>query len=64
MNAANEIAVDAFLNEKIRFFDISEIIDSVIKETDYIKNPTIDDIMNTNALARKQAIQIIQSINK
>lgn len=55
MNAANEVAVSAFINKKIKFLQIPEIIEYTILKTDYIKNPDINDYINSDAVARKIA---------
>ncbi|MBE7091618.1 MAG: 1-deoxy-D-xylulose-5-phosphate reductoisomerase [Clostridiales bacterium] len=52
LNAANEVAVDLFLNGKIGFCDIPQMIEHTIFNTDIIKNPTIDDIYETDRLVR------------
>ena len=44
MNAANEVAVQQFLNEKIRFLDISEIIGNTMQKATFIKDPSLDDL--------------------
>ncbi len=46
-NAANEIAVSKFLNEKIKFLDIPDIIEYAMGETTYIDNPTVEQILET-----------------
>ena len=46
-NAANEKAVALFLDKKISFLQIPEIIGSAIAEVDYIKSPNLDDILST-----------------
>ncbi|MCR5054819.1 MAG: 1-deoxy-D-xylulose-5-phosphate reductoisomerase [Lachnospiraceae bacterium] len=46
-NAANERAVRLFLDKKIGFLQIPEIIQSSMMEIDYIDNPTLDDIFET-----------------
>ncbi len=53
LNAANEVAVDLFLNEKIAFNDIPDIIEHTIFNMNLINNPTIDDIYETDAYVRK-----------
>ncbi len=42
MNAANEVVVDAFLNEKISFLQIPEIIEKTIDKIDFVKKPSYD----------------------
>lgn len=48
-NAANEKAVTLFLNKKISFTDIYRLIDSSMKEIEYINNPTLDEILYTES---------------
>lgn len=52
LNAANEIAVDAFLKGKIGFFAMSDIIEQTISETAFISSPTFDDYIATDREAR------------
>ena len=53
LNAANEEVVDAFLKEKIDFVEIPEIIEKAMQKVTFIKNPQIDDLIQTNAETRK-----------
>ncbi len=46
-NASNELAVDKFLNRKIKYLDIPEIIQYAMEETKYIDNPSIEQILQT-----------------
>lgn len=46
LNAANEIAVEAFLQEKIKFTDIPRVISFAMENAELIRNPTIDEIIN------------------
>jgi len=59
MNAANEIAVEAFLNGKIQFVSIPKIIENVIIGTEFVAEPTLEDISKTNDKARALASSII-----
>lgn len=61
INAANEIAVDAFLHERIRFVDIYDIIENTLASVDYIENPDIDDYVTSNSEARRKAIEKIKN---
>ncbi len=45
LNIANDICVDLFLNKKIEFIDIPQIIESCIEKHDYINNPSLEDIL-------------------
>jgi len=59
MNAANEIAVDAFLKNKISFLNISDIIEETINKIEYKSNPNLDDYIYFNKNARNIAQNII-----
>ena len=60
LNAANEIAVDAFLKEKIGFLEISEVIEQTVSKTSFIQKPSLEDYINTDQEARKLALEIIK----
>lgn len=47
LNAANELAVAKFLNKKIRFLEIYEIIQFCMEQHRVIENPSVDDILET-----------------
>ncbi|MFQ5715169.1 MAG: 1-deoxy-D-xylulose-5-phosphate reductoisomerase [Candidatus Scalinduaceae bacterium] len=59
LNAANEIAVQAFLDRKIKFTDITKTVEHVMKEHNFIKDPTLQDIMDVDAHARKETKKCI-----
>jgi len=59
MNAANEVAVAAFLEGKIKFTSIYEIIDSVIQSIPYQKPGSFDEIYETDRIARYTAEKLI-----
>jgi len=61
LNAANEIAVEAFLKETIRFTDLSNIIETTIETVSHIKKPTVDDLTETDTVARVTAKNIINT---
>ena len=63
LNAANEVAVDAFLKRKISFTGIVNVVESVIAGFDYSKSPTLEDILAADAQARIYSNQIIDSGN-
>ena len=52
LNAANEIVVAAFLQDKIGFLAMSDIIEHTLAKIDFIANPTYDDYVETNREAR------------
>ena len=50
-NAANEKAVALFLDRKIAYQQIPEMIESCMEAADFIANPTVDEILETEAAA-------------
>ncbi len=61
LNAANEEAVFAFLQDKIRLYDIYQITETMMNKHNVIKNPTIDDIF---AIDNEIRIKTKEFINK
>ncbi len=59
LNAANEIAVDAFLKNKIGFTRIPEIIEKSMERVDFVDKPTLDDYFLTDEATRIIAMEII-----
>lgn len=59
VNAANEIAVAAFLKGEIPFLDIRRIIDKSLEAMPFISSPTYEDYVATNAETRKYAASLI-----
>lgn len=58
INAANEIAVDAFLHQKIGYFDIYETICRALDRVPFVAEPEYADYVASNALARAVAQEI------
>ena len=61
MNAANEVAVAAFLERRIGFMDIPAIVGAVMDGTDFAATPDLDDIFRTDADAAARAREIVDS---
>lgn len=53
LNAANEIAVYGFLNDKISFLGMSDLIEWAMTNTEFISNPTYEDYVATDSLVRR-----------
>ena len=53
VNCANEAAVSLFLDEKIGFLRIGEVVNSALSNVKYIKNPSLSDILNTRAASEE-----------
>jgi 1-deoxy-D-xylulose-5-phosphate reductoisomerase len=62
LNAANEIAVEAFLNEQIRFTDISVVIEKTMQAIPVQKGDSLETILATDKQARNVANQAIQNL--
>jgi 1-deoxy-D-xylulose-5-phosphate reductoisomerase len=61
LNAANETVVKAFLEDKITFIKIPEIIEETMNKASYINNPSLDDYSESDDEARYIAGQLIKS---
>ncbi len=59
LNAANEIAVEAFLKDKIGFCEMTDIIEQSMQKITYIKHPELDDLINTDKETREFSKTII-----
>lgn len=55
LNAANEVVVAAFLQEKIGFLHMSDVIEQTMAKAPFIASPTYDDYVATDAEARRIA---------
>ena len=60
INATNEIAVEAFLNSKIKFTQIAEIIEIALNQADNSTIETIEDILEVDKLARIKAKNLLE----
>ncbi len=59
MNAANEVAVEAFLKEKIGFFQIPEIIEKTLEKSSFIAKPDLNDLIGSDRMARELSEQLL-----
>jgi 1-deoxy-D-xylulose-5-phosphate reductoisomerase len=64
MNAANEVAVEAFLNGGIRFVDIAEIIRSTMEAHQSREVESLDDALETDRWAREKAESFVHALAK
>jgi 1-deoxy-D-xylulose-5-phosphate reductoisomerase len=62
LNAANEIAVNAFLDQKLRFVDIAGIIGATMQSHTCVADPDLSDIMAADRWAREQTEVIIEEL--
>ena len=59
LNAANEIAVEAFLNDKIGFLNMSDLIVDCMEKITFVPNPNLDDYVATNEATRILANELL-----
>ena len=59
MNAANEIAVEAFLNDKVGFLQMTNVIETCMNKVSFIENTSLEDYINADVESRKLAKEII-----
>jgi 1-deoxy-D-xylulose-5-phosphate reductoisomerase len=52
LNAANEVVVEAFLNNKITFLQMPVIIEKTMQKVAFIEKPSLEDLIETNAETR------------
>jgi 1-deoxy-D-xylulose-5-phosphate reductoisomerase len=60
LNAANEIAVYAFLRNRIGFLDMTEVVEQTMVKIPFIESPTLDEYLETDGEARSFAASLIQ----
>ena len=59
LNAANEIAVYAFLRNRIGFLDMTEVVEQAMAKINFIQNPTLEEYFETDGEARNFAASLI-----
>jgi 1-deoxy-D-xylulose-5-phosphate reductoisomerase len=64
LNAANEIAVDAFLNEKISFIQMSDVVEHTLEESRHELSPDLEMLGNSDCQAREMATNYINKLQK
>ncbi|MEM7400984.1 MAG: 1-deoxy-D-xylulose-5-phosphate reductoisomerase [Pseudomonadota bacterium] len=60
LNAANEVAVDSFLNKQIRFTDIANVIDATLQDVEHVVVDELDVIYEKDQQAREHAVNFIR----
>ena len=62
LNAANEVAVDAFLHSKIGYLDIATVVDGVLQKVNVGSLSSIDEVLDTDRQAREIAKSIVGAL--
>lgn len=60
MNAANEIAVYAFLRNRINFLDMTDVIEKTMQQIPFIEKPTLEEYFDSDGEARNFAADLIK----
>ncbi|RAK65339.1 1-deoxy-D-xylulose-5-phosphate reductoisomerase [Hymenobacter edaphi] len=60
LNAANEVAVAAFLREQIGFLQLPEVVESCLTRVSYLAEPSLDDYVQTDAETRRVAAELVK----
>jgi len=64
LNAADEIAVEAFLAGRLRFSDIPPVIETVMKDTPNVPMTSLDAVLECDADARRRAAECAAGLSK
>ena len=59
LNAANEVAVAEFLKDRIGFLEMSDVVEQCLMKLDYIREPRLEDYVETDKLTRIRANELI-----
>lgn len=59
LNAANEIAVFAFLRNRVGFLDMTDVIEKTMEKVPFIEQPTLEEYFESDAVAREFAATLI-----
>jgi 1-deoxy-D-xylulose-5-phosphate reductoisomerase len=60
LNAANEVAVSAFLEKRIGFMEIPDLIGKTLERSDFVKSPVLEDYIETDLMARQVATELMK----
>ena len=60
MNAANEIAVYAFLRNRVNFLDMTDVIEKTMQKVTFIESPTLEEYFESDGMARNCAADLIK----
>ena len=62
LNAANEVAVDAFLHDRISYLDIDRVVDGVLQKSAVGALSSIDEVLDADRQAREIAKEIVGAV--
>ncbi|MCF6353015.1 MAG: 1-deoxy-D-xylulose-5-phosphate reductoisomerase [Cyclobacteriaceae bacterium] len=59
LNAANEVAVDAFLHDKVAFLEMSDVVETCLAKMPFIASPNYNNLVETDTETRRIATELI-----
>ncbi len=62
LNAANEVVVDFFLKGFVKFYDMAAQIERVLERHKPVEKPNLDDILDADQWARREAVQLLSAV--
>jgi 1-deoxy-D-xylulose-5-phosphate reductoisomerase len=62
LNAADEMAVEAFLQRRLGFLGISEVVERTLERSDFVDLETVDDVVAADREARALARELIGGV--
>ena len=62
LNAANEIAVEGFLNDKMSYLSMFDILEQTMQKASFVASPSLDDYFETDLEARRIATELINQL--
>jgi 1-deoxy-D-xylulose-5-phosphate reductoisomerase len=60
LNASNEVVVNAFLKDQIKFIEMPDMIEKMMSKMPFLKNPTFEDYVNTDTETRLRVHELIK----
>jgi 1-deoxy-D-xylulose-5-phosphate reductoisomerase len=60
LNAANEIAVYAFLRNRVNFLDMTDVIEKTMQKVSFVQSPTLEEYFESDGMARNYAADLIK----
>jgi 1-deoxy-D-xylulose-5-phosphate reductoisomerase len=61
LNAANEVAVEAFLNRQVGFLEMSDLIEETLSRSEFLAKPQLEDYIETDRKARELTYNLLKS---
>ena len=62
--AADEVAVELFLSQRIKFIDIPNLVEQTLEQHQAIAHPTLEEIMTADAWARQKVLKLAIGDNR